>query len=382
MKNHWPVAACFIVLGFACDDDGDSQVDAAPPEGGVTDSAVDDAGVVYMPALDELQVGEWHELLPGGGTQCSHGAPFAFYVYHGSTNNLAVNFQGGGACWSDVTCSLGGTYYQETVDSARDDYESHTVAGITDMSNDDNPIKDYTQIFIPYCTGDVHWGDRDMTYGSGDSAFTIHHKGAVNTRAILDWVYENIEDPEHVFTTGCSAGGYGSSMWAAHLMHHYPDARQVQFSDSAVGAITDSFFTDSFPSWNATAAFPDWIEGLEPSEVTSLAMLYVAYGNYYPNAVVSQYNTIYDETQTSFYTAMGGDGGAAGWSMHMLSNIEAMHGAANFRSYVADGEQHCIIVSNDFYTRESGGVLLTDWIKNMLSGAPVDDVMCEGCVEE
>jgi hypothetical protein len=50
----------------------------------------------------------------------------------------------------------------------------------------------------------------------------------------------------------------------------------------------------------------------------------------------------------------------------------------NFASYLAGGYKHCIIPTDDFYTVESGGVKLVDWIGGMIQGEVPADVACEG----
>ncbi len=338
---------------------------------------------VFMPDLSEIEVGTWAELRPGEPTICSRGTEYAFYVYHGSSPNLVVNFVGGGACWNELTCSVADAIFQPTIDNVREAYEAGMATGITDMDNPENPVADYTQVVIPYCTGDVHWGNKVTTYGAGGTAeVTINHKGAVNTRTVLDWVYENVTMPDKVLTTGCSAGGYGSSMWAAHLMNHYDDAHHVQFSDSAAGVITQTFFMDSFPSWNATEAFPTFIEGFDADEIDELSDGYIAFANHFPDATFSQYNTIFDENQTFYYTAMGGEGEEVEWSRQMRASIAEISTGAptNFRFYMAPGERHCIIVFPEFYTVESNGVKLTDWLGDLLEGGDrPDSVMCTDC---
>jgi len=82
---------------------------------------------------------------------------------------------------------------------------------------------------------------------------------------VLDWVYANFRAPEQIFVTGCSAGSYGSALWSSHIMEHYPDSRVIQFGDSGAGVITQSFFADSFPIWQAQDAFPSWIPSLDPN---------------------------------------------------------------------------------------------------------------------
>jgi hypothetical protein len=324
--------------------------------------------------IDKLPAG-FNEMLPGGDTICARGTPFRYFVRPGSVNRLVIEFRGGGACWNDLTCSISGSLFQETADA--DAAVLSESVGIYQHSNPDNPFKDWHHVYIPYCTGDVHWGNADRTYGTGADAFTIHHKGAVNVRAVLDWVYENVPAPEKVFVTGCSAGAYGSILWSSHIRQHYTASDVNQLADSGAGVITDTFFQESFPMWNALEAYPTFIPGVDPNAFSELPQLYQAIGNYYTDMFLSQYNTMYDDNQHFYYKAMGG-GDAYEWSTKMNASIDKIAASApNFRSYTAPGFQHCILPYPNFYEMTSNGVRLIDWINDVVADKDVQNVSCE-----
>ncbi len=251
--------------------------------------------------------------------------------------------------------------------------------GFYDHERAENPFAEYWHVVVPYCTGDIHWGNATVEY-EGDSPVTIHHRGAVNTRSVLDWVYEQFEAPDRMLVTGCSAGSYGSALWSTHVMHHYPDTQVLQFGDSGAGVITDSFFRESFPSWNALEAFPSWIPSLDPAMVDPLELqldeFYIRAANAYPTQRMSQYNTYIDENQTFFFVAMGGSG-AEEWSSRMRASVAAIEeGAENFYSFMPSGEQHCILGADNFYTVDAGGVLLTDWLAELEDGGSPASAAC------
>ena len=52
--------------------------------------------------------------------------------------------------------------------------------GIFDFGNARNPLADYSFVFAPYCTGDVHLGNATHVYGP---QLTVQHKGSVNATA-------------------------------------------------------------------------------------------------------------------------------------------------------------------------------------------------------
>ena len=335
---------------------------------------------------DSLNEG-WNKIVPGGDTMCSRGSEFAFAVRKGTSQNIVIDFVGGGACWDELTCGFADATFTDNVDWI-DDIEGTTAAGegIYNTDNTENPFADYHHIMIPYCTGDIHWGNQTQTYGSGNSEVTIHHKGGVNAQAVLDWVAENYGEPEKIFVTGCSAGAYGSIMWAPHVAEMYPDADLRQFGDSGAGVVTDEWFADSFPSWNGEYAFPTHIPALDPSLVDvsqkSTTDLYAEIASFYPEYSFSQFNAYYDRVQVQYYQIMGGGDGDE-WNANMRESIQTIaDGASNFSYFTAGGDRHCIIMSDDLYTTTANGVRVIDWMTGVASGDNPDTVECIDCEVE
>jgi len=338
---------------------------------------------VELPTMPEGLEEGWNEIATGGDTICSRGTEYAFFVRPGTVNKVVIDFIGGGACWNQTTCSVADAIFNPDIDNVRAAIAANLPSGMYDTSEPDNPFKDWYHVVIPYCTGDIHWGDNVATYGSDPNTVVINHKGAVNTRAVLDWVYDQFSAPEQLFVTGCSAGSYGSVMWAPHIAQHYPDSRVIQFGDSGAGIITQDFFEESFPSWKAEGSFPTWIDGLDPNQVNllelSLSDLYVGLSNHYPQHQFSQYNTAFDENQVFYFKAMGGTD-AEEWSQQMQASIdEIQQSAPSFASFIPSGEQHCIILFDNFYTVNVGGERLVDWLASMLGGTQPDNLACSDC---
>lgn len=376
------------IVSFGCSSDdstgGDGGSGGAGASGGSGGSSAgtgggsgaSGSGGTGLPGIDELDPG-WNTLEPGGDTLCSRGTPFRYFVRPGTVNRLVVEFRGGGACWNELTCSIAGSLFEEKADPDAFILNDAAAFGIQNHNEPKNPFKDWHHVYVPYCTGDVHWGDASRSYGSGAAAFTINHKGAVNTRAVLDWIYENFATPERIFVTGCSAGAYGSIMWTPHIRNHYQSSKILQFADSGAGIITDAFFQESFPQWNAKASYPTFIPGVNPDDFTRLPQLYELIGTTFPDTFLSAYNTMFDDNQHFYYNAMGG-GDANEWSQKMQASVaEIKTGTPNFRAFIAPGFQHCIIPQPNFYTIESGGTLLVDWLQKVANDEPVDSVSCE-----
>ena len=373
---------CAIFLGTllvsACvATEGSSYADLDTQSDDVSQGGHDTAELSPLPTLPALTKG-WTQIAPGGDTVCSRGSEFFFIVRKGSVNKVVIDFMGGGACWNETTCSIAESIFNENLDVFEGQEGDVNLPGIYDSTEEANPFKDWYHVFIPYCTGDIHWGNAEVDYGA--AAGVIQHKGAVNAQAVMDWVKENFSAPESIFVTGCSAGAYGAIGWAPRIIEMFPEAKVTQMGDSGVGVITDSFFKESFPRWNAWEILPTWIETLNlPEEELyklSLNDVYIRVANQYPNHLFSQFTTAFDSTQVFYYQAMGG-GTEEEWTSKMREGIEQTHQkASNFRSFLAQGDQHCILPYTEFFTKETQGMTVSEWVADMVDGQPVENITC------
>lgn len=329
---------------------------------------------LFAPELALAQ--QWETLVPGGETICSDGSPYRFFVHRGDPSRLLIEFEGGGACWSGSTCEA--DIYNKTITSdpevAR---QTGQLQGIYDRTNPANPLKDYTHVYIPYCTGDLHWGNAATTYTNLKGApYVIQHKGAANATTALNWAGANVPAPAQVVVAGCSAGGYGAALWSAKIAKAYPGARMVELADSAAGVVPDGFFSVPFASWSVASAWPDFIPDLaldrvDPATLT-LPKLYTSVAGFFPTASFAQFNTRTDSVQIFFYALSKGTISATDaveWSTKMVSNVEQISAAnPNFRAYLAPGVEHCVINRPSFYTQTVGGKKFSDWVTTLLSG--------------
>lgn len=317
----------------------------------------------------------WITVEPGGNTICSQGGPYRFFVREGASDNLLVYFQGGGGCWSGTTCAF--KFYDPEV--GPDDDPTANATGIFDLANPDNPFREYDMVFVPYCTGDVHTGDRVVEYDAGNNAtLTIHHKGVANTGAALAYAYEHFTQPESVFVTGCSGGSLGAIFHTPFIIEQYPNARIAQLGDSAGGYRGGS--ADVLSAWGTVDNFPAWIagfRGLTP-ESFSFEVVYNAPAEAYPDVTFAQINTADDKTQAVFVNVVR----LLPYQEALAVNLAEMQSRPNFRFYTSWGSTHCLIPRPDFYTVQVNGIRLRDWVAALAAGDPVDNVQCTDCVTE
>lgn len=314
---------------------------------------------------------QWRTIEPGGATVCSDGSPYRFYVHPGDPARLLVEFEGGGACWSGETCELD-VYTRRIRTDPEAARQAGLLQGIYDRSRADNPFRDFTHVYVPYCTGDLHWGNTTRSYTGTSGSYTIQHRGAVNAAAAVSWASDNVPAPSQLVVAGCSAGGYGATLWAAHLMARYPGASATHLADSAAGVVPQGFFQTILQNWGVDAAWPGFIpslalERLDTSRV-ALPDLYAGVAGHFPLSAFAQFNRLQDSNQTFFFALTSGAVVTAeDWSAHMqalVAQIQAEN--RNFFAYTAPGVQHCVINQPEFYTTEVGGVRLTDWLATLV----------------
>ncbi len=362
MKTHLFLSCVALTTGLACDDgdDGEAAPKFPPPAVGQL--------VTVEPTLEEAV--------------CSRGTPYRFFAFGGDPKRLVLDFQGGGACWNDLTCSIAGAVFSEEaattddVEGVRDDPD---LGGIYRLSDAANPVEGWSLVHIPYCTGDVHWGDATHLYGTDN---TIQHRGKQNVTTVLDWVADRYPSPDTIFVTGCSAGAYGAIGYASWVAERWPKAEVRVLADSGAGIITETFFEDSFPNWNALPTLEANLPALGqvPLSTLNIKDLYIATAKAYPNMRIGQYNSTFDRDQNTYYTFMGGGND---WSQRMQATVaEIASQAPNFRSYQAPGQIHCIHPYRFYYERETGpaGTVVdyVTWLDEFINGAELPpSVACD-----
>jgi hypothetical protein len=296
-----------------------------------------------------------------------------------------------------MNCLYIGTYSKEitlTVDNL------HHAKGILDVRNPSNPFRDWNMVFIPYCTGDFHWGSRDEVYPDelnrfGGEPVTIHHRGFDNFWVVLKWMRENFVAPEKIFVTGSSAGSFGALLGFPYIQEAYPDSEVSFLGDSGVGVFSEDFRNNDIHHWGFEQNMPSWIPGLNrPFSEYSIAEMVQMIADVYPQSKMAQYSTAYDSTQILFYNIMLNtddplewketSSARCDWHNQMVAYIDGAAGASNYRYYIGKGEDHTLMGSQKFYKEDSAGVSFIEWVKAMLGDPevlPWENVTCEDCMD-
>lgn len=319
--------------------------------------------------IDDLAPG-WNQIRGDGTTSCALATPFSFFAWPGDPKRLVVYFQGGGACWNGGNCDI---FSEPTYDPIIEGTDHPSRAGgLLDLDNPANPVREFSVVVVPYCTGDLHLGTRTATYQS-NRTFQVRHWGAANAAFVLDWISQRVPDPEIVVVAGSSAGAIASAFYASQIAARYPSARVAQLGDAAgayrvpgLGALLGP--SGAFQTIRGDPAF----QSLDAASFTFEA-LYVGAAQAHPNLTLAQYNNVEDATQRFFLQELG-------LSPPFLAPLLAANladirrGDPDFRAYTAPGVTHTILLRPEFYTLIMDGIGFRDWATSLIFGQAVSDV--------
>lgn len=163
------------------------------------------------------------------GTICSDGSQYRFWYYDSPTsNNMVISYEGGGACWDYPSCSgQTGILGAANPNGIPVDYITQMKAkfvspmingadpGITLFRSKTNLVTNgWDMVYMPYCTGDVHVGNRVVTYTDPtgqNPPLTFRHNGYNNSVAALNFLHSRFPSIGKLLVTGFSAGGVATN---------------------------------------------------------------------------------------------------------------------------------------------------------------------------
>jgi hypothetical protein len=382
-RNAWARAACPTSA---------SESDIAARIGAINDDTV--FSTVVSPVLDDTEfqpISPVGPILYEGATlnpRCGFDddPDYHFFVKRGSVNKVVVYYQGGGACWENLTCGI--PVCKDGADPVRDDPDNAS-SGFADLGNPDNPFKDWNVVFVTYCTCDIHFGDVDQVYSGFLPDVAISHRGFQNAKVVEKFAREHFLNPDVVFVTGSSAGGYGALFHGPLLHEAWPASRFHVLGDASNGVITPDFLQNEFDNWNFDANVPDFVPGVLDSVTSGEGMpAYIeAVAEFYDGTNWAHYTTSYDGGsggQTGFYNVMlNGNNPIAALSWwqgscefndvmvdQVLDTFDRV--PTNYRYYIGAGSRHTMYGNDKVYSDQRGGESQTivDWVSDMISYDP------------
>jgi hypothetical protein len=322
---------------------------------------------------------KWKKVVPGGDCECADGSEFAFWERRADPTKVVFFLDGGGACFDAETCAFTalGNPGEENYDwKVTDDPAEED--GIFNFARADNPFLDYSFIYVPSCTGDVHLGDVTRKYSP---QLTVEHKGFVNGRTALRYLAKHYPDAAQVVVVGKSVGSIAAPIYGGLATDLLPHAQVTVFGAQSGHVPDDPDLNARFfgELWGAYATMPGWEvnRGLTARD-WGPPRFWIQAGLHDPDIVLARFDYAYDREAAVGAASLGLD------PSELLSVIDANEAAIEkagvvLHSYTAPGHGHGILEWPRFYQLEVNGEKLVDWVRRLIAGKPVDDVHCRHC---
>lgn len=331
----------------------------------------------FLAIENDLNSKHWIDI---EGMICRDGSPTGIGYHVGNPKKLAIYINGGGACFNEPTCASN----PKSFNSA--DWESLSAEydddGIFNVNNPKNPLRDFSFVFVPYCTGDVHSGTRTAGFADG-VADTQRYVGSLNFIKTMDYIepYFDYKGVEEVVLFGMSAGGYGVYVNFLDLFKRFPKAKFTVINDSG-------------PLFSDATAFPiciqvgfSFIFGLPiPEDMVEccgqpsigLANVFEYSSKKFPNANFGFISSKRDNV-SRYFLSFGYNNcmGAPGYQLpgdvfeNALINLreDILKPKTTWSTYYINGTTHTMLADNSiFYERNTSGMYLYEWVDKLMKG--------------
>jgi hypothetical protein len=282
------------------------------------------------------------------------------------SKGLVIYMEGGGACWSDLTC-----YQLKTATNIDTGYDATAfqsdatgllTTSLFDRTDPKNPYKDYSFVFVPYCTGDVHAGtNADALYGGKKTM----HVGGTNVQKYLSRIIPTFPDADRVIASGSSAGGFGAAFNFWRVANGFKKSSVYLLDDSGPPLPAPYLKTTLETLWRKAWGLDTNFPADCPACLTSFDALLDYYTTHYTKSRFALLSYVNDNVISSFYSitqaqmAMGLD------ALATQSFDPYPKQAAYF--YIT-GNKHTLL--GGVKTLSQNGVSLEDWITQFNSDDP------------
>lgn len=295
-----------------------------------------------------------HTFGTGDGPLCLDGTEYRMATRNQNSPDLVIMLQGGGARWS--TFSAASVNAQAGISGI----------GILDIERADNPLKDWNQVYLPYCDGGLHASDKDNDYDN-DGIVESPQRGLHNLSAALDVAVSAFPAPRRIVLAGVSAGGFGTSFALPLVRYLYPDVPIEVINDSGIGLGqpgNPDYLKLLMNDWNQSAFLP-----------ASCPQCLADDGHFSdyldwqldqdPNVRRAFLSSTRDTTIGTFFLAIGADAFEAALFPELMQ-MEQAH-PDRVRYWVPDGAAHTFL--SDSLDNTAGGVTLIEWLTDMLNNS-------------
>lgn len=337
------------------------------PMGGTPDATVPDVDNPYPGSENTWR---W---VPIAGTTCMDGSSTGMGVnYRPGSTKLMIYLEGGGACFNPFTCS--GVAHQNGFGEAELTSFANEFGGngVFNREDRDNPLSDYSFVFVPYCTGDIFAGNNESGFG-GRQQVGYRNMG-LYTEELVRTFGPQID---HVVLSGSSAGGFGAAYNFDRVQTAF-GSTPVTLLDDSGPPLSDDYLTPCLQqqvrdSWGLADTLPSDCTDCTTQDGGGLSNFTTFLAEKYTDRKFGMITSTTDGVIRLFYgwgypncqspqVPMNEDYFAQG-----IAELEATAaGYDNLDVYVIESGLHVWLLENPVGSTVVDSVKITDWIRTLL----------------
>lgn len=221
--------------GASDQDAGSTTDDGGVTDGGASDDGGDDGGATdggTEPIVATADMWTWVDFPQ---SKCANGTPTGIGVNpHAGAKDLLIYLEGGGACTTGASC-WGDSPKAANVngyDSAQFDAAPQKKYPILSRSLQANPFASLNMAYVPYCTGDMHAGTKEVDLQVNGTPKPTYFWGARDLDLFLARIAPTFPEVTRIWLAGTSAGGFGTVLTFHRVAQAFPGARIDVIDDS------------------------------------------------------------------------------------------------------------------------------------------------------
>ncbi len=297
---------------------------------------------------------------------------------------VVLYLQGGGACYAPGRCNRGSFSEEDFVTWHTEEEGRRGIFADTTA----NPFLGWNHVFVPYCTGDIHGGDTTGVFITGIDG-SLDFVGYRNMRAVLDAIADEFRDADRVALIGTSGGAFGVLNTYGLVAERLAPAPVYLINDSGPVFPDDEIVTDALQLywrsiWNLEATAPEGCgeECFQPSgDGFEHVLPYYARTN--PARAFGLISHVLDISPRYNYGYLnpnceagtfGGEPACLVPDSLLLQGMQSIRTQLepypNAGTFYMPGRAHTSLVSDEMYERGADGVMLTDWVRDLLELEP------------
>jgi hypothetical protein len=171
---------------------------------------------------------------------CLDGSPAAYYISKdGDPNKIYLEFEGGGWCWgiNSISATLESCLQRSKTDLGSSNAYPETITvynGILSVSEENN-FRNWTRVFLKYCTGTGHQGTKKSPVPyKGTNLYFRGHNVTVSMLNLLEKNNKIFSGAAEVVVGGGSAGGLAVFLWINYIKDRVKNGKVWALPDSGI----------------------------------------------------------------------------------------------------------------------------------------------------